>query len=73
MLDDSVTYSSLSYWCDRLEHLRVDFRVDGNEDEVLRFTLRHSNPYSSAPDEAAQVAFGFGAVNAMRRDIGWID
>ena len=75
MLDDSVTYGDLRYVSSWAEDMSVDLRVEGHEDEVLRFTLRHSNPGPAAAAETydAQVALGFGVADAMLREMGWID
>lgn len=75
MLDGSVTYGALRYWSDWLENMKVDLRVEGH-DEVLRFTLRHSDPgipATAADAYEAQVALGFAIADAMLREIGWVD
>jgi hypothetical protein len=74
MLDASVSYGNLEYLASWWEIMNVDLRVEGHEDEVLRFTVARQDPISAGTGGKARAAsLGFAIADAMLKQMNWVE
>lgn len=77
MLDASITYGNPEHECGWDESMSFDLRVDGHEDEVLRFVLARPNNLGAACNdelvEAEATSLAFALAEAMLTSMNWIE
>jgi hypothetical protein len=78
MLDQSVTYTTSRYQSSWWDHIDVDLRIEGHDDDVLRFTLARQDPNSTFPHRDVSIeeqvtSLALVVADSMLSDMKWVE